>query len=61
MSSGEIIKTIFIESSFKNDNVFYLGHGFGGTSLMYFPLFSDLIQKGSIVLWEIRGMGLGKK
>lgn len=36
-------------------------HGFGGTSLMFFPVIKTLLLYGNVVLWEIRGMGLSKK
>ena len=57
---GEVMKTIFIGQN-ERERVFYLGHGFGGTSYMYFPLFHQFLEKGNIVLWEIRGMGLNDK
>jgi len=36
-------------------------HGFGGTSLMYFPIIKFMLQYGNVILWEIRGMGYSKK
>lgn len=36
-------------------------HGFGGTSLMFFPVIKTLLLYGNVVLWEIRGMGFSKK
>lgn len=38
-----------------------MGHGFGGTSLMYFPVVKTLLSFGNVVLWEIRGMGMSRK
>ena len=61
METGDVLNTIFIPSKKNPDRTFYLGHGFGGSSLMYFPSFQDFLEKGNILVWEIRGMGLGTK
>ena len=58
---GEIFNTIYIPSKNNSKRTFILGHGFGGTSLMYFPIFKDLITQGNILVWELRGMGFGLK
>lgn len=44
----------------KKEN-FFMGHGFGGSSLMNFPLFTDLLDRGNVILMEIRGMGFSNK
>jgi pimeloyl-ACP methyl ester carboxylesterase len=44
----------------KKEN-FFIGHGFGGSSLMNFPLFTDLLERGNVILMEIRGMGFSDK
>lgn len=38
-----------------------MGHGFGGSSLMYFPIFNSYLEKGNVLVWEVRGMGVGVK
>ena len=45
----------------KSNVCIYLGHGFGGSSLMYFPIVKLLLEFGNVVMWEIRGMGLSIK
>ena len=45
IANGETIKTYYIESKADVDDFIHLGHGFGGTSLMYFPLIQQLLQK----------------
>ncbi len=63
ISGEETLHTIFVSSHVKEKrNVcIYLGHGFGGSSLMYFPIVKLLLEYGNVVLWEIRGMGLSRK
>jgi pimeloyl-ACP methyl ester carboxylesterase len=45
----------------KGERVFFMGHGFGGSSLMNFGIIGPLLAKGQVVLWEIRGMGVSQK
>lgn len=54
---------MFVPSINKNKSLenYYIGHGFGGSSLMKFPLIEPLIKKGNVIFWEIRGMGLNTK
>ena len=40
---------------------FYVGHGFGGSSLMSFAVIEPLLKKGNVIFWETRGMGFSKK
>jgi hypothetical protein len=50
VTETDVMKTVFIGNQDK-ERVFYLGHGFGGSSYLYFPLFHQLLEKGNIVLW----------
>ena len=61
IGDDETLNVIFIPSEKSPTRTFYLGHGFGGSSLMYFPSFAHLLTKGNVLLWEIRGMGFGPK
>lgn len=38
-----------------------MGHGFGGSALMFFHAFNSYLERGNIVTWEVRGMGIGVK
>ena len=29
--------------------------------MMFFPIFKDLLSRGNIVIWEVRGMGVADK
>ena len=57
----EDIHTVFIPGKGDQKRNIYLGHGFGGSSLIYFHMLEKLREKGNIVLWELRGMGLNNK
>jgi len=58
------IHTIFVpcaDVGRKEVDNFYVGHGFSGSSLMKFPVLRPLVNRGNVILWEIRGMGVGHK
>lgn len=63
INEEEHLHTIFVATKKKEKKhmCFFLGHGFGGSSLMYFPIITMLLEYGNVVLWEIRGMGLAHK
>lgn len=61
VNENEMIHTIFIRGKNESETNIYLGHGFGGSSLTYFHCFDKLREKGNLVIWEIRGMGLNEK
>lgn len=60
VSGEDCVHTIYIPGE-KWERTFYLGHGFGGSSLMYFPIIKTLRKYGNVVLWEIFGMGCSQK
>ena len=61
IGEGDKLHTIYIPSEKAKKNNIYLSHGFGGTSLMYFPVIPLLLEYGNVILWEIRGMGVSNK
>ena len=50
-----------VPSNSRPDRYFYVSHGFGGSSLLFFQLLEHLLPLGSVVFWEVRGMGLSTK
>lgn len=63
INQNEFLHTIIVYTTVKEHKhrVIFITHGFGGTSLMFFPLIRTLLLYGNVVLWEIRGMGFSKK
>lgn len=64
IGEDEDLHTIFIPTTAENleyTENFFIGHGFGASSLMYFPVLSHLLTKGNVILCELRGMGLNLK
>jgi hypothetical protein len=64
VNQHESIHSVFIPTLSKdreNCENYFIGHGFGGSSLMSFTFVEPLIRKGNVIFWEIRGMGLSSK
>lgn len=63
INEAETLHTVFVptDNKDKKQTCIFMGHGFGGSSLMYFPIIKLLLRYGNVILWEVRGMGLSNK
>lgn len=63
IGQDEHIHTIFVSANatINSPQRYFLSHGFGGSSLMHFTALPALLEKGDVILWEVRGMGVGPK
>jgi pimeloyl-ACP methyl ester carboxylesterase len=64
ISQAESIHTVFVPSASQNPRNcenYYVSHGFGGTALMSFAIIQQLLDRGNVIFWEIRGMGFSCK
>ena len=53
IGNKETLHTVFVPCINKEKKAenYYIGHGFGGSSLMKFPIIEPLVKMGNVIFW----------